>query len=291
MTQSRFKYLRPEDVRKLASYEFAPRALVEGYLAGRHKSLVQGASTVFRDYRPYVPGDDPRLVDWRVFARTDRHYLRTYDQETNTGCNIVLDSSASMGFGRPQSKLDYASFFAAALAYLVIRRGDRASLTTFAEGLRAHIPAGSTGLHLNHLMHALESNRPGARTNLAATLLKIAPLLPRRGVLVIISDFLDDPPAIAGALNLYIHRGFSVYMFQVLTPEEIELEPRGLTAFLDMETGKRVVAHTANIQDAYRAAMRAHIDTLRRVAIRRRIDFTLARTDAHYFHLFDRLTQ
>ena len=119
MAKSRFKYLRPEDIRRLASYEFAPKALVEGYLAGRHRSHQRGSSIEFRDYRQYVPGDDPALIDWRVFARTDRHYLRTYEMETNMECHVFLDSSASMAFGEKLTKLEYASFFAAALCYWV----------------------------------------------------------------------------------------------------------------------------------------------------------------------------
>ena len=287
----RFTYLQPEDIRKLASYEFAPRAVVEGYLAGRHRSVAVGPSTEFRDYRPYSPGDDPRLIDWRVLARTDRYYLRTHTQETNTGCHIFLDSSASMGFGGKTEKLAYASFFAAALAYLVVRCGDAVSLLTFDQRIRQYFPLGSTTAHLHNLLHALEKNRPGSRTSVAEALHKAAPLIRGRGTVVVLSDFFDDPGAVFTALNPYVHRGFDIHLFHVLTPEELDLPARGLLAFVDMETEARVIAHTQMLAPAYRAAMHEHVAGLRELARRRRAEYTLARTDQHWFHLFDRLVK
>jgi len=287
----RFKYLQPEDLRTLESYEFAPRAVVEGYLAGRHRSVSAGASTEFRDYRPYSPGDDPRLIDWRVLARTDRYYLRTHTQETNTGCHLFVDSSASMGFGGKTEKLAYASFFAAALAYLVVRGGDAVSLLTFDRQIRQYFPAGSTTAHLHNVLHALEKNRPGSQTSVAEALRKAAPLIRGRGTLVVLSDFFDEPGAVFTALNPYVHRGFDIHLFHVLAPEEIDLPDRGLLAFVDMETEGRVIAHTHLLRPAYRDAMQAHVEGLRELARRRRAEYTLARTDRHWFHLFDRLVK
>lgn len=289
MPRLRFKYLRPEDIRKLAGYEFAPKALVEGYLSGRHRSRARGSSIEFRDYRQYVPGDDPALIDWRVFARTDRHYLRTYEQETNMECHVFLDSSASMGFGASVTKLEYASFFAAALCYLVVKNTDRVSLQIFDDKIRHFHPPGSTARHLHNLMHALETNYPGNRTSVGEALRRSYPLLKRKGTLVVISDFLDDPAAIFSGLSPYLHRGFRVHLFQVLAPEELELDRRGLVTFQDMETRQRVVAHVDSLRRPYRQAMGAHIGALRELAMRRGVDFMLARTDMHYFRLFDRL--
>ena len=291
MAKARFKYLKPEDIRRLGNFEFAPRALVEGYLSGRHRSRSRGSSVEFRDYRQYVPGDDLALVDWRVYARTDRHYLRTYEQETDMECHVFLDSSASMGFGSELTKLEYASFFCAALCYLVVRNTDRVSLQIFDEGIRHYFPPGSTTRHLHNLMHALEENRPGNETSVAEALRRSYPLLRRRGTVIIISDFFDDAAAIFSALSPYLHRGFRIHLFHVLAPEEIELERRGLLTFVDLETGRRIVAHTENLQGAYRDAMQKHIASLRELAVRRRVDYMLARTDTHYFKLFDKLTQ
>ena len=287
----KFQYLQPEDIRQLDSFEFAPRAVVEGYLAGRHRSRTIGASTEFRDYRPYAPGDDPRRVDWRVFARTDRHYLRTHNQETNTGCHILLDSSASMGFGDRPGKLAYASFFAAALAYLVTRGGDAVSLLLYDEQIRRFFPPGSTTAHLHSLLHALEGNQPGQRTAAGAALARAAPLLRGRGTLVVISDFFDDPSAIFAGLNPFLHRGFDVHLFHVLTPEELDLPDRGLVAFVDLETKERVVAHTRALREHYAGALHAHVTGLRELSRRRRVEYTLARTDRPWFELLDRLVE
>ncbi|MGD9611454.1 MAG: DUF58 domain-containing protein [Kiritimatiellia bacterium] len=290
MATKRFKYLRPEDVRALTALEFVPKALADGLLAGRHRSSARGASIEFRDYRQFVPGDDPALIDWRVYARTDRRYLRTYEQETNVECHVFLDSSASMGFGAGVTKLDYASFFCAALAYLVVRGNDRISLQIFDERIRFHAPPGSTRRHLHNLLRALETNAPGGRTRLAEALRRSHPLLKRRGTLVVLSDFLDDPAAIFHALSPYLHRGFRIHLFHVLHPDEIELARRGLLTFRDLETGGRLVAHTEELRAAYAEAMRAHVAGMRRFATRRGIDYAMTSTAAPYLALFDRLT-
>lgn len=283
-----FRYLRPEDIRKLDTFEFAPRRVVEGWLSGRHRSSTVGASTEFRDYRPYTPGDDPRQVDWRVFARTDRYYLRTHNQETNTACHLLVDSSASMGFGDP-SKLGYASFFAAAVAYLVTRGGDAVSLLTFDDAVRRFFPPASTTAHLHGMLHALETNEADRPTSIATALQKAVPLLRGRGTLLVLSDFLDDPGAVFAALNPFLHRRFEVHLFQILAPEELELPERGLVAFRDLETAERLTAHTHTIRGDYAAAMRRHVDGLRDLARRRGVEYTLARTDTSWFALFDRL--
>jgi uncharacterized protein (DUF58 family) len=286
---SQYQYLRPEDVPRLASYEFAPRLLVEGYLAGRHRSAARGPSTEFRDYRPYAPGDDPKMVDWKVYARTDRHFLRTFAQETSLDCHLFLDSSASMGFGQPASKLEYASFFTAALCYLVTRNADRVSLQIFDQEIRHFEPPGGTNRHLRNLMHLLEANRPGGATQLAQALRRAFPLLKRRGSLLIVSDFFDDISAIFSALNLYLHRGFNLHLIQILAPEELDLPDKGLVAFQDLETGRRVTAHTSELRQPYAQAVRDHIRALREMAARRRIHFYQASTKASFFNLFDQL--
>ncbi len=291
MTDQRFQYLRPEDIRRLAGFEFAPKAVVDGYYAGHHVSRARGSSVEFRDYRQYVPGDDLALVDWRVYGRTDRYYLRTYDHETSMDCHLFLDSSASMGFGKAPSKLEYASFFTACLAYLVTRGGDRVSLQIFDKKIRTFLPPGSTRSHLNGILNLLERNQPGERTSLAESLRSSFPLLKRRGILIVVSDFFDDPASIFTALGPYLHRGFKVYLFHVLTPGELELDDKGLVAFQDLETGQRVTAHTDDVRAGYREAMGRHIDALRDLATRRSVDYTVARTDTHFYRLFERLAK
>lgn len=291
MPGAQFKYLKPDDIRRLGRYEFAPKLLVEGYLSGRHRSLSAGSSVDFRDYRQYVPGDDLAQVDWRVYARTDRHYLRTYEQETNMECHVFLDSSASMGFGENPTKLEYASFFSAALCYLVTHNTDRVSLQIFDDKVRDFFPPGSTTKHLHGILRALESNYAGNKTSISEALLKSHPLLKRKGSLIVISDFFDDPAAIFASLSPYLHRGFRIHLFHILAPEELELDSRGLALFEDMETDQRVVAHTDDLREPYRKAMQDHINNLRELAFRRNVDYMVAKTDTHYFNLFDSLAR
>lgn len=285
------KYLRPEDIRALESFEFAPRHVVEGYLAGRHRSASPGLSTEFRDYRPYVPGDDTRLIDWQVYARTDRFFLRTHNQETDTVTHLFLDTSKSMDYGNRVSKLEFSSFFTAALAYLIVRSRDQVSLQLFDEDIRAYFPPGSTSAHLNNLLLALEGASAGGQTSLASALRRSFPLLKRRGTLIVVSDFFDNPADIFSALNPYLHRGFSVYLFHVLDPEELELPPSGLAAYEDMETGERMISHSSGLIRPYREAIRSHIDKLRELSVRRRIQYDLARTDQSFYKLFDRFVK
>ena len=291
MDNNGFTYLKPEDVRRLSSFEFAPRAVAEGYMAGRHRSRARGSSIEFRDYRQYVPGDDPALIDWRAYGRTDRYYLRTYEQETNLECHIFLDSSNSMGFGESLTKLEYSSFFAAALAYLVIRNNDRVSLQIVDDGIRHYLPAGSTRGHLHKVLTLLEQNEPGNKTSIAKALKRSYPLLKRRASIIVISDFLDSPAAIFEALGLYLHRGFQIHLIHVLTPEEMTLDDKGLLTFEDLESNERVIGHTEDLRAAYENALSEHIKCLRTMAFRRNVDYTLTRTDTHYFQLFDRLTK
>lgn len=285
------RYLKPEDVRRLKNYDVAARLMVEGWLAGRHRSKQRGSSMEFHEFRSYSPGDDLKLVDWRVYARTDRHYLRTFEQETNMELHLILDSSGSMGYPEngPLTKLEYASFFAACLAYLVVRQSDRVSLHLFDQGIRAAYPPGSTRRHLYRLLDALEHNQPGKETSLAATLETAAPTLTRRGTLVILSDFFEDPARIFQALNPYLHRGFRVHLFHVTAPGEWDLEQAGLVRLVDMETGEKLTLHTETVRQSYRDAVRERVGRLRALAARRQVDYFVARTDQSYFTLLDRL--
>lgn len=284
-------YLKPEDVRRLSSYEFAPKALAEGYLSGRHMSRQRGASVEFHDFRAYTPGDDPGLIDWRVYARTDRYYLRTFEQETNLECHIFLDSSGSMAFGEKISKLSYASFFCAALCYLVLKSTDRVSLTLFDDTIRQFIPPGSTNQHMHKLMHALENNRPGKETRVSEALRMSLPLLKRRATLIILSDFLDHSPDIFDALSPYLHKGFRIHLIQILDPDELNLNHQGMMTFVDLETQKHVMANTNTIRHAYQRVMGEHVATLREMATRRSVNYALARTNMDYFTLFDLLSR
>ena len=286
-----FKYLRPEDVRRLESYEFAARLLAEGWLSGRHRSRLRGISTEFHEYRPYAPGDDPGLVDWRVFARSDRHYLKTFEQETNLECHLLVDSSSSMGFGggAALTKLEFASYFAAALAWLVVRDSDRVSLQLFDDRIREFHPPGSTRQHLHQILTSLEHNSPRGPTSLAAALGRASVHLRRRGTVVLLSDFYDEPGAVFHALNPFIHRGFRIHLFHLLSPEEMDLGDGTLARYQDLETNQALTLHPKAVAQSYRDALHTHITRLRTLSAQRQIDYAIARTDGTFWPLFDRV--
>lgn len=286
-TAQEFTFLKPEDVLKLKSYEFAPRMVVEGYFAGAHRSDRKGQSADFFDYREYAPGDDPRLVDWKVHARTDRFFVRLFEQYTDMVCYLFLDSSASMGYGEPYTKLQYCSFFAAALSYLIIKQGDLVSLTLTDEGIRQHFPPGGTHRQLTGVLNALEDNRPGGPTNLARMLTRSIPLLKKKGYVIIISDLLDDPGRFFSALNPLLHRGHRVMIFHILHPDEIDMPDYGNVQFEDMETGRRLVTDSQTIAEGYRRRIEEVRMNIRSLSIRKRISYTFANTETHYFSLFD----
>jgi uncharacterized protein (DUF58 family) len=287
-----FKYLKPDDIRRLKNYEFGAKAMVEGYLSGRHRSKQRGSSIEFHEFRQYVPGDDLAQVDWRVFARNDKLFLRTFEQETNLECHLFLDCSASMAFPENEerlSKIEYASFFAACLSWLVISKNDRVSLTLFDEGIRRFLPPGSTRKHLHELLTTLEKNEAGKGTSIIEALKRAAPLLKRRGTLVLLSDFFCDPAELFKALNPYLHRGFRVHLFHLLDPSEMDLGDRGLARFVDMENGERLIVHPQSLRQAWKDHLQEHVRSLRSLAASRRADYALVSTTESYFTLLDRL--
>ncbi len=286
-----FKYLRPEDVRRLDSYEFAARLLAEGWLSGRHRSKMRGASTEFHEFRPYTPGDDPAFVDWRVFARSERHYMKTFEQETNLECHLLVDSSASMGFagGASGTKLEFASYFAAALGWLVVRGSDRVSLQLFDDRVREFLPPGSTPKHLHQLLNLLEHNHSRGPTSLAAALGRASLHLRRRGTVIVLSDFYDEPAAIFQALNSFIHRGFRIHLFHLLSPEEMEFGGESLARYEDLETSETLTVHPQAVAESYRQTLDTHITRLRTMSAQRQVDYTVARTDGTFWSLFDRV--
>ncbi len=288
------KYLRPEDARQLRGLTFAPRVLVEGALSGKHRSLLRGASTEFHEFRPYSPGDPPALVDWRVFARTDRFYLRTFEQETHLECHLFVDASASMGFADTSSgltKYDWAAHFAAGLAYLVTLRQDRVSLTLFDERPAAFLPPGGTQAHLRQLLALLEKQPPAGRTALAAALERSLPLIKHRGTVIILSDFLDDTAAVFRALSGWLHRGFKIMCYQILTPEELDLPDQAYRRYVDMENGQRLAVHPDTVRAAYQRELAGHQQRLAQLATRRGIGCAQATTRQSWVEHLRRLAK
>ena len=222
--------LTPEALERLGRLQIIARGVVEGFVTGRHKSPYKGFSAEFAEHRQYVPGDDARDLDWRVFARNDRYYVKQYVQETNLRATILLDASGSMKYvgekaalldGRPLSKFEYARQIAAALAYLFINQQDAVGLVTFDSAVRSYIPARSRPTHLSVLLEEAWNTEPGDETNLAVTFHDIAERIHRRGMVFIISDLLDDPEELLNAVYHFRYRKHEVVLMHILAEEEL----------------------------------------------------------------------
>jgi uncharacterized protein (DUF58 family) len=260
-----------------------PRGTAEGTFSGPHRSHFRGTAVEFADYREYSPGDDIRLVDWKVFARTDRHYVRLYDAERNLLTYLVLDTSGSMAYaGAAQttpSKLEYAARLAAAIGYLVVREGDEIGLSLVNHTLDQHLKAGAAWPQLGRVLDALDAARPAGRTDLAASLAEVFPRCPRRGVLVVLSDFLDVSPEFWKTMDLFRRSQFDVMCFHVVHPEEQELPAVELARFVDAEDpAGRLNAEPEVIRDAYRKRFAAFVAGVQAGCVARGCDWYLART-------------
>ena len=269
--------LNPEELERYTDFLIFARTAVQGLLAGRHPSRRYGSSAEFFDYKAYTPGDDPEHIDWRVFARTRKLYLRKFKEETEMTAYLLVDASGSMHYAAPGAKPKFfqTARIAAAIIYLMIRQGDKAGLALFADRVLDYLPAGSTRGHLHHLLSRLEKTKPtlGVSTGLAASLHECAALFRRPGRLVILSDFLDDHAAVLDALNLFVHRGFEILLLQVLDPNELNLPEVEIARFVDLETGEELAVEPAAIRAHYQKTMKDLLRSLEDTASRQRIQY------------------
>jgi uncharacterized protein (DUF58 family) len=253
------RFLDPAVIARLASIELKARTVVEGFLSGLHRSPYKGFSVEFAEYRQYLPGDDLSTLDWRVFARTDRHYVKKFEEETNLECHLMLDISASMAYrgGAAISKLEYGSVLAASLAYLMTRQRDAAGLIEFDDRITARLAASARPGHMHAILHALERIVPGARSDLGRPLHQLAEALGKRSLAVVISDLLDDPDRVLKGLKHLRFRGTDVIVFQVLDPHELHFPFNGASRFTDVESAEEITAEPRTVRADYLEAMTA----------------------------------
>lgn len=279
------RFLRPQDLHQYRNLLFAAKMVVEGFYAGKHRSPYHDFSAEFADYRPYVPGDDVRAVDWKAVARTDRIYVKLFRKETDMSAYILVDKSASMGFQGEQgvSKYEYCAYLTAAISYLMLQQGDKPGLSLCDEGLRSFLPPRGTFAHLQSLMHGLERTVPYGHTHVANALRTLFPLAKRRGLLIVLSDFLEDPTALFHVLGMFLYRKFSVLLFHVLTEEELYLPGTGAARFTDPEGPGVLSVEPAAIRTAYQAELQTHLDAMSTGAKARRIRYELLTTSTPYY--------
>jgi uncharacterized protein (DUF58 family) len=272
-------FLAPEVLARIRSLDLVARAVVEGFIAGLHRSPYLGFSTEFAEHRPYMAGDDTRYLDWKLLARTDRLYIKKYQGETNAQLNILLDCSGSMGYASGAlTKLLYGQYLAASLAYLGTRQHDSVGLIAFDERIVEHLQPSSRLGHMRTVLGTLQRVTPGAGTALSRQLHAVAELLHRRGIVVVISDLYEDSGPLLDALEHLRFRGNEVIVFHLLDRQELEFEFPDSIILEDSETQEQMHLLPDVVRDEYLRAIKSHIKSLREGCERNRIDYELLDT-------------
>jgi uncharacterized protein (DUF58 family) len=273
------EFLRPEVVSRLANMDLRARLIVEGFIAGLHRSPYHGFSVEFAEYRQYNAGESVRNVDWKIFAKTDRYYVKVFEDETNLKATLLLDRSASMDFGSDAvTKLRYGTLLCAALGYLMIQQRDAVGLVIFDERIGTMIQHRSIKRHLLYLLRTLEAVSPGAKTEISGTLHEMAERIRRRGLVVLFSDLFDDPEKVLSGLKHFRHKGHEIVIFHILDEKEISLDYRGEVRFVDKETGEKLRAQPWFLKHDYRRSVREWISWLERNCKENAIDYNLVTT-------------
>jgi len=269
--------LNPEELERYRNLLVFARSKVEGYFVGRHKSPDHGSSSEFADYKKYTPGDDLQHLDWKVWGRSRRLFIRQFEEETDMTVYLLVDISRSMAYqgGASSPKALLAARIAAALSYLMLKQGDQVALGLYDEKLTEYISPGGTHRKLNEIVTTLERVTPTRRTALASALEQAEAVFRQRGRVVILSDFLDDMDGVLDALGRLLHRRFEVLLMQILDPHERELPPGGVARYEDLETGETMRVDPAELRAAYRQRMRDFVRELQAAAVQRTIDHHL----------------
>lgn len=267
--------LSPDSLQKIKRLDLRARMVIRGFLQGLHTSPLQGFSVQFSEHRRYNQGDDPKLIDWLVYAKTDKHYIKRYEAETNLTGYLVMDLSKSMGFSERQSmtKFEYATCLAASLTYLMTMQKDPVGLLTFRDKLRAVLPARSRRGHLGDVMSALSTMTPDGTTDLPTSLIQVAAMMKHHSLIMLFSDLLGDPAAILAALARLRHGGHDVIVFHVMDEAEVHFPYDGPIEFEDPESGETVTVDATGFRDEYLRGVEAFRETYRVGCTRMRIDY------------------
>ena len=275
-----YTYLTPEIVGRLENLEVLAKGIVEGFISGMHRSPHHGFSVEFAEYREYVPGDPLRHVDWTVLARTDRVVIRQYEQETNLRATIFLDCSRSLDFKSASkfTKFQYACYTAAALVYLLGHQQDAAGLVTHCQGQTRHFPPRSSAMAVREMLLHIESLKPQGESNLSKIYHDMAEQLPRRSLVILLTDLYENPEELARALRHFRHRRHEVILLHLFDDAELNFPYRGLIEFKDLETGQLMEVEAELIGDAVRQSVHEFIDSCRKMAVEANIDYHMLNT-------------
>lgn len=274
------KYLQPEMAARLKNMSLRARLVVEGYIIGQHKSPYHGFSVEFAEHRAYGPGDEIRHIDWKLYGKTDRYYVKQYEEETNLKSYLLVDTSPSMLYGNAKvNKLDYARTLSAALSYLMLHQQDAAGLVLFDNAIHRLIPARSKPSHLNTLLSHLEQMGNARDTRIGHVLHEMAERFKKRGLVVIISDLYDEPEIVLNGLKHFRHNKQEVIVFHILDRQELMFDFNTRTRFRDMETGESLTTEPWHIRTSYQNRVKSFQDFYRRHCRKRQIDYVPLFTD------------
>jgi uncharacterized protein (DUF58 family) len=277
------RFVDPRVLARIGNLELVARSVVDGFINGIHRSPYFGASVDFAEHRGYVPGDDIRRVDWRLYARTDRYYIKEYEADSNANFAVLLDVSKSMGFGtRGITKLDYARILAGCLTYLVHRQRDRVGLVAFDNDIVEHVPPSAK--HMEVVLHVLDRLKPSNPGSLRGPLHKMAEHFGRRGLLVLISDLYEEPDAVVDAIGPLRFRGNDLIVFHLLDEAELDFSFSAPSAFEDLESGEQLPIVPDALAEQYRDLVRTHINALTERFSANRIDYSVVNTSSPLDH-------
>jgi uncharacterized protein (DUF58 family) len=278
------KYLQPAVVAQLANMELRARLVVEGFITGLHKSPYHGFSVEFTEHRQYMPGDEIKHIDWKAYGKTDRFYIKQFEEETNLKSYLIVDMSRSMDYASKGNlkKFEYASYVAAALSFLMIEQRDAVGLTLFDEGIRVSLPPRATRSYLKEILKELESAQPANKTGTSVSLNLIAEQIKRRGLVIVLSDLFDKPESVMTALKHFRHKGHEVIVMQVLDPLEKSFAFDGDAIFKDLETHEELMTQPWHIQKAYQQSMQEFLDFYKQQCRDNNIDYVLLDTSTPF---------
>lgn len=273
------RFLHPEAIKRIARLDLRAKHVVEGFLSGMHRSPYYGQSVEFRQHREYTYGDDLRYVDWKVWAKQDRYYVKQFEEDTNLRCTLLCDVSRSMHYGRgAMNKYEYGCTVAVSLAYLLLRQQDAVGCVAFDDAVRMSVPLRTKRNHLDSIIQALEQSGPRNKTDLYQVLRNVAESSPRRGLMVLVSDLFVDRPGLMRGLRLLRSRGHDVMVFHVLDDDELDFPFNGATRFDGLESADHLRCNPRALREGYLKAISGYLDEVRRGCSANNVDYALLRT-------------
>jgi uncharacterized protein (DUF58 family) len=273
------EYLNPSFINKIDNLSLRAKLVVEGFIIGMHKSPYHGFSVEFSEHRPYGFGDEIKYIDWKLWGKTDRFYIKQFEEETNLSCHLILDKSLSMDYGSNKlTKFEYSKSICAALSYLMIKQQDAVGLTTFDKKINTTIKPKSKISHLNLLLKTMHNSSTGGETNISSLLHGLAESINKKGLIILISDLLDDEHKVMESLRHFRYKGHEIIVFHIVDPKEKDLDFNQNMNFIDLESNYNIIADSRLVKENYNKAFKKFSDYYKNECLRDKIDYNLVST-------------